>query len=383
MNTETFLTYEWPYILSFLPSEEILEKSAKAYGALTRKRQIDKASTLLRLAFAYGFCGMSLRQTAAWAQVSHVANISDVALLKRLRSSEDWFGHLLTLKLAEEALPPSVSPTAQRIRLVDATCVSRPKSGGSDWRLHVGFDLATLSIDHVELTDFTGPETLKRFHYERGEIIIGDRGYAHRQGIHSVVKAQADYLIRLAWNNFPLRTPTGKPFDLFSALRGLDDCVPGDFPVLVAEDSKLKLPALPARLLAVRKTEAAAEKARKSVLKERTRKGRTADPHTLETAGYIFLLTSLPVHRLSAVEGLELYRFRWQIELAFKRMKSLLDLDILPAKDPSLARSILYIKILATLLVEELTESFLDFSPWGYRLVPTPTFSLAYPTCNI
>src|SRR5690606_5906550 len=111
------------------------------------------------------------------------------------------------------------------------------------------------------------------------------------------------------------------------------------------------------------KTEAAAEKARKSVLKERTRKGRTADPHTLETAGYIFLLTSLPVHRLSAVEGLELYRFRWQIELAFKRMKSLLDLDILPAKDPSLARSILYIKILATLLVEELTESFLDFSP--------------------
>ena len=35
------------------------------------------------------------------------------------------------------------------------------------------------------------------------------------------------------------------------------------------------------------------------------------------------LLTSLPSERASAAEVVRLYRMRWQIELAFKRLKSL------------------------------------------------------------
>jgi IS4 transposase len=118
----------------------------------------------------------------------------------------------------------------------------------------------------------------------------------------------------------------------------------------------------------VRKSEAAAEAARASVLRERARKGRTVDPRTLESAGYVFVLTSLTGDLLSASEVLELYRFRWQVELAFKRLKSLLHMDELPARDPPLARSFIYSKLLAALLLEDFTDRFLAFSPWGYRL---------------
>jgi hypothetical protein len=369
MDPLEIFEYEWPYLLSFLPAQEVIESSAHTFGAFTRKREIDTATTLLRLALVYGYCGMSLRETAAWAQMQGVADISDVALLKRLSKTKKWLGHLLGLKLAERASPPSLRASTQhRIRLVDATCISKPGSLGTDWRLHVGFDLATLSIDHIELTDHTGGESLTRFVFTPGELIVGDRGYAHRAGIHAVVNANADFLVRIAWRNLPLQHPSKKPFDLLEALRSLHDGVPGEFPVRVAPVPKEGLPSMPARLLAVRKTESAATHAREEVLKERSRKGRNVDPLTLEAAGYTFLLTSLPAEALPVHEGLELYRFRWQIELAFKRLKSLLELDHLFAKGAELAQATLFAKLLAALLVEDLTEHFLAFSPWGYRL---------------
>jgi IS4 transposase len=81
---------------------------------------------------------------------------------------------------------------------------------------------------------------------------------------------------------------------------------------------------------------------------------------------------------LGAEQVFDLFRFRWQIELAFKRMKSLLELDDLPAKDPLLARSFIYAKLLAALLIEDLSNEFLVFSPWGFRLSSRLPVSVAY-----
>ena len=378
MDTLEILQYEWPYLLSYLPAPAILESTARQHGAFTRAREIKSAEALLRIALVYSFCNKSLRDTAAWATLQGLANISDVALLKRLRKTDRWLGQLLAIKLAERAQPPSVcADLARRIRLVDATCISKPGSIGTDWRLHVGFDLTSFTIDHVDLTDRSGGESLTRFTFHEGDLVIADRGYAHRSGMHSVVRAGADFLVRAAWKNIPLHEPSRKPFDLLAALRSLPEGRAGEFSVRIAPNAKQQLPALPARLLAVRKTETAATHARAEVLRERSKKGRNVDPGTLETAGYTFLLTSLPASALSATDGLELYRFRWQIELAFKRLKSVLALDELSAKGEELGRCILYGKLLAALLVEDLTEKFLDFSPWGYRLGASSSLCLA------
>ena len=101
MDAQESLENEWPYLLSFLPPEETLEATARSCGAIQRRRAVAEASTLLRLALVYGFCGFSLRQTAAWAEAADIASLSDVALLKRFRKTPDWLGHLLGVKLAE------------------------------------------------------------------------------------------------------------------------------------------------------------------------------------------------------------------------------------------------------------------------------------------
>ena len=60
-----------------------------------------------------------------------------------------------------------------------------------------------------------------------------------------------------------------------------------------------------------------------------------------------------------------LYRLRWQIELAFKRWKSLAGLERLPAKDPALARSWIYARLIAALLAEKTTGLEPESSPSG------------------
>lgn len=367
MDAQTAFECEWPYLRAFFPPTPALDASALGFRAIVRRRAVDEAETLLRIALAYGFCGLSLRQTAAWAETLGVASLSDVALLKRLRNAADWLGHLLGVKLAERSgMLPSDLPF--RLRLVDATAISRVGSSGTDWRVHLSFNLASLSIDHIQLTDHSGGESLTRFPVAAGDLIIGDRGYAHRAGFHAIRRSHADFLVRLNWQNVPLLDPTGAPFDLLQALRSIPDAQATSFQVQIAPNPRAHLPAMPARLVALRKSEAAAEQSRRKVLEERSRKSRNVDPRTLESAGYVFVLTSAEEAKLPATQALELYRFRWQIELLFKRLKGLSELGNLPAKDSNLARSMLYAKLLAALVLDDLTRRFLSISPWGYPI---------------
>ena len=366
MNSKTILEYQWPYLSSFLAPQDIVEETAKSYGALRRKRCVDSANTLLRLMFAWGFCGMSLRQTAAWAETAEVASLSNVALMKRLRSASNWLGHLLCLKLTERACLPAGA--SGRLRIVDATTVSKPGSKGTDWRVHMGLDLGTSTIDHVELTDASGGETLNRFSFRSGDVVLADRGYAHLSGIAPVAIGDGDFVVRIPWSTMPMERRNGDSFDLFDFLRGLPEGEAGGTDVQLKARSDRNLPAVPVRLVAVRKSEAAAEDTRMKITKAAAKKSKSPDPRSLEAAAYVILITSLCTEILSATQILDLYRFRWQIEIAFKRLKGLLDLDGLPAQDPSLAQTFIYTKFLAALLLDEFTQAYVSFSPWGFNL---------------
>jgi hypothetical protein len=379
MDLKESLEHEWPYLLSFLPTERQLEQTAKSWGAIQRIRAVDKASTLLRLALVYGFCGYSLRQTAAWAEAAEVASLSDVALLKRFRKASEWLGYLLGNKLAERSAVQV--PHQARLRLIDATTICAPGSTGTDWRVHLGFDLGAWAISDIQLTQADQGESLDRYAFESGDLVVADRGYSNRSGLRHVIEAKAHFLVRLN-STTPLRGPGNTDFDLLSAVRSLPEAQAGSFDVEIQLSAREKTPPVQVRLVALRKSEAAAEEARKKLLRKANRNGTKVQLRTLELAGYILVLTSTRSDKLSPEEVLEIYRFRWQIELVFKRLKGLLHLDRLPAKDPELARTALFSKLLAALLLEELTHAYLSISPWGYCLRGEPTsFAVADPQC--
>ncbi len=121
------------------------------------------------------------------------------------------------------------------------------------------------------------------------------------------------------------------------------------------------------RLVAIRKSEPAAAHARQRLRQERNKRGRPLDLRALQFAGFTFLLTNLP-EEISAASVLALYRFRWQVELKFKVLKSLLDLDHIPARTDDGVRVWVFAKLLVALLVDTLIEQAESFSPWGYPI---------------
>ncbi len=226
----------WSAILAHIGKPEELDTSARNAGALTRRREIRDAATLLRLGLAYGPGGMSLREVTAWAQLHDVATLSDVALLKRLRNAADWFGILVAQTLAVRAEVAGYTGR-KRLRLVDGTAISAPGGGSAECRLHMGYDPHTCQFTDFELTDSRD----------------ADRGFAsHPECIRSLAFGEADYIVRVHWRGLRWLTAEGMRFDMMGFLRGLDCGKNGEPTVMTGNAGNKKAGApFPARLIAV------------------------------------------------------------------------------------------------------------------------------------
>ena len=93
------------------------------------------------------------------------------------------------------------------------------------------------------------------------------------------------------------------------------------------------------------------------------RKGKKLDPRSPIAAEFMILGTSLPKIGHTAKDILAVYRLRWQIELAFKRLKSLLHMDKLPTRTEQTSRSWIYAHLILALLSDDVSQDFLDSSP--------------------
>ena len=225
-----------------------------------------------------------------------------------------------------------------------------------------------MACDFYELTDVKGGETFKRLPVEAGDILLGDRGYSTRQGVAHVVEAGGDVIVRLNSTSFPLLDSDGAAgFGLLKHLRTLRDHESGAWDVCFAAEGKTYR----ARVCALRKSILAAERAKQSILREARKKHKQLKPETLEYAEYVFVLTTLDASTLSVEGVLDLYRSRWQIELCFKRLKSLLQLGHLPKRSDESARAWIQAKLLTVLLIEALLAQARFFSPWGFDRTTT------------
>lgn len=357
------LPEEWEILRGWLPAD--LDARARQHQFFQRARGLSDGERWLRLILMHVAGGLSLEQTALRARELKLADLSGVALFQRLRKAEAWLRDLCQHLLAEQQrrLGRGVWPDGYRVRAIDATDVQEPGSTGTAWRIHYSIRLPELVFDHYELTDDTGGEKLGRFHFRKDELILADRGYSHRAGAAKVLEGGAALLLR--WNpaTFPVQAQNGKEFDLLGQLRRLPRRGAGEWPVQFEHAGKTYR----LRLCAIRKNRVAAQRARDKALRKAQRNGTQAQPQSLELAGYILVLTSLPA-KCSARQVLELYRCRWQIELAFKRLKSSLGAGHVPKSDDQSARAWMQAKLLTALLLERLLLEAKIFSPWGYSL---------------
>ena len=359
-TTEESLGSEnWPILRTFLPKG--WEEMARSTGALRRARDIPDAESLLRLLLMHVVNGYSLAETAVRAGQLGM-ELSAVALYKRLRASEEWLRWLAEQQRGRQ--PLAFESQGRPVRLVDATTVSERGSTGTDWRVHYVVNLANLQCDFFELTDVKGGETLRRIPVRPGDIMMGDRIYATPVGVAHVKAAQADILVRLNRQSLPVFDAEGNPLDVLRLFRKMR------VGQVKQWSTQVKHPSggwVTGRLIALKRSAEATRLARRRLEINASKKQKKVSPESWEAAQYFFVWTTL-ADSFEAPGVLELYRLRWQIELAFKRMKSIMGLGHLPKKDPASARAWLHGKIFASLLVERMVEAADKLSPWGYRL---------------
>jgi hypothetical protein len=364
-DAASVLTDQFAELLERLAADLDLDRLALETKAIQRKREVVDGAALLRIALARGPGGLSLRQTAAWASMLGIAELSNPGVKYRLDHATEFLAVLVERLLAAKAPGAELRWPGRTLRLADGTCVSKPGSTGTDWRIHGVFDLGRGGFSHLELTDAHGAEALARGAPRPGEIRIGDRNYA-RASVLRRFRAEsggtADFIVRLGWNALQLTNPAGKPFDLIGYLQ----CLPADpspHEVNLRASVGGHEPPLSVRLIVQRKTPEAAEATRAALRRAAARKGKTLDPRSLIAAEFMVLATSLPKSGYSATAALAAYRLRWQIELAFKRLKSLLHIDHLPTRTERGSRSWLYAHLILALLCDDLSQDFLESSP--------------------
>ena len=363
MKKREYLISEWRILTKFFPPGWRVK--ANELGLLKRKRKIKSTSVLLRIFLIHLADGCSLRETATRAKEGGLADVSDVALLKKLKGLSDWF-RWMSLELIKtggvQLTPPNWLNDFQ-VKSVDASVITEPGSTGTDWRLHYSMNLFDLQCDQFIITRPGIGESFLNFKVNRHDLFLGDRAYGRLKGMKYIKERGGHFIVRLKNKAFTIYR-NGKEFYMVDEFISLGIGQIRDFTVTCRTNDGAELTL---RLCVIRKNEREAEKSIKKALRESKKKQRKIDPNTLELHRYIVLATSLD-QEISARLILELYRFRWQVEIAFKRLKSIIGLGHLPKKDKDSCCAWLHGKMFVALLSQAIVTEGRNFSPWGYPI---------------
>jgi hypothetical protein len=366
------LARNWNLLLGLLPQD--WQSEARELGAVSRLRGFDSVEALLRCLLLHVGCGYSLRETVTRAELAGFAQISDVTLLNRLRQASGWLQQMCLTLLREQGLPPECGLAGRRLRVLDGTHVREPGRTGTEWRIHYSIGLPDLNCDYFAITPVRGRgvhDRLSRFPAHPGELLLADRGFCQARELAAVVAQGADVLVRLGSNSAKLERPGGGRFDWRAHLHQV--AIAGEarqWPVQIADPNGG--PAVAGRLCVLRKSEEAIVRSRKRLARRATLQQHRTRAATYLAAEYVMVFTTLPAGQATPAQVLDCYRLRWQIELLFKRLKSLAALGHIPKHDEQSCHAWLYGKLLVALLSQKLARLARTFSPWGYTLAAAP-----------
>ena len=299
--------------LKELPAD--YSEMAYEFKAFTRSRKIKTPAQLLQVVMLY--CGLDhvLRETAGVFTLQE-GRITDTAIHKRLKACEPWLKALLTKML------PSVTSASTSLRLlvVDGSSLQGSGAKGTDYRLHLALDLVNMTLHEVHVTGADQGESLSRYGFTQGDVVMVDRGYNHPATIIDLHEQEVGILVRLLPTAMPLYLrPANQPenalqleqrlnmADYLRAAKG--DCV--SIPVWLSSKGRC----CPGIVHAQRLPPEAAEAARRRCRQDGNRKGRTPAQDTLYLAGWVKEFTTVPEDRLDGSVVMKLYRTRWQVEI--------------------------------------------------------------------
>jgi hypothetical protein len=350
-----------PTVAQLLP---LLDKGYEAkcleLEIIQRRRKIETPADLMLLCLFHLINGCSLVDISEIARLSNIADISDVAFMKKFALCGEWFewitSQIVMRELANYSKPPFLN--AYRIVAVDASDVVEKGRSGEAFRLHYAIDIFSMQSCSYKITTQAIGESLTNFVFAKGDLVMGDRMYGSIKSIEHCLAYGAEYLLRLRTNCFNIYDINGNKITMSSVVKDLKYEEEMEFTGYIHRAGK---EALPVRVCVRRKDKEACEKSKKVVSRKESKKQRTYSDEAKLLNEYIIIATSLP-ESISKESVLQTYRYRWQIENLFKRLKSIMDFGELPKKNEASSLSWLKGKLMVALLMETMISGSF-FSP--------------------
>jgi hypothetical protein len=346
--------YQIEQLLALLP--EGWQDKAKELGAFERGREVKTPGDLLRLILLYLSEGRSFAGTSALVQMGGDCRLSKTAVYNRIRNSGEWLRWLCEnfYRHAGLLVDKPAWLEGRDVYLVDGSEVVTGGNEKAYYMLHYCLDLFTLGMKEFHITGMENGEKLSNFGgFGEDAIVIGDRAYGTLPGISYLRDLGSGYVVRLRGKAFRVYNAEGEGVSITETFKGLGEGESGSIRVYCRIEGE----AVPMRICGLRKDKESEEEGLRRLEKtnQRKRQGKEVSEGQKEYNKYIIVATSLE-EAVSAEEVLELYRARWQIELAFKRLKSLFGYGQMPMKVETSAYAWFYGKLLLAALCEAIVN---------------------------
>jgi len=204
-----------------------------------------------------------------------------------------------------------------------------PGSGGgasaANCKLQVGYEYKLGELGFFKIDPGTRPDnaytTQLPFFLQAGDLGLFDQGYFKLETLSQIAQKGAFFLTRFLVKTNIRKAEASEPIDLENALYRL----PGNtYQFQVIMGGQNGCPEVRCRLICLRVSEKVANERRRKLLKEAHKKGRTPSDKHLALCNWTLLVTNIGETNLPVEMSWQLYSLRWQIELLFKQLKSVL-----------------------------------------------------------
>jgi Transposase DDE domain len=347
---------DWRTLLTYLPGNyEQLANDHRQLQVQYGNAKITTADWLLRFILLHVGANLPLIQTVALIAEAGGPKLSAMRLHMKMRRAAPYLQALV-----ERMVPWRTDARAEQwagysMTAVDSSVVCKPGSTGVDARLHTKLRIADVAILDAIVTDVSGGDSFKRFFFEQNELVLADRGFCNPGNVARAVEHGADVLIRYNRGTLTLWSVEGR-VDALATVRAMRRDAVLDLPVAFEHGDDTYR----GRFIATQLPAPEAEQARKRL---RAELGKEATAESIEAAGYVMLFTTAPRERMTASKCLLAYQLRWQVELQFKRWKSLCGFDRLPNYRDDTIIAWLYAKLLLGVLLDRMSGVRTELSP--------------------
>ena len=225
-------------------------------------------------------------------------------------------------------------------------------------KIYLNYNYTQKNIAHLEISE--GVRSDSKFTdkiisiLQKDDLVLRDLGFFRIDSLKRIEEKEAYYLSRYFLStNLYIK---GKKRDLLKFLESQKHLT------IIDKEVQISMKKFSTRLIAIRVSDDVYNQRVRSLKKAYQQRRKTPKESTLKLQRYVIFITNIPKEMIEAKYIGTIYRLRWEIELCFKRWKSIFKIDRLTGINGNRTLCFIYAKLIAILLFNNFEQYALSLA---------------------